>query len=85
MLWRRRFGRLGACPYCGIPGGSDVANGRGGNDIFFLTSDESGSAAINGGDGTDTAVFSGKIGQLAMENDFLAGALGRIGDASAKR
>jgi hypothetical protein len=26
-----------------------------------------------------------KIGQLAMENDFLAGALGRIDDASAKR
>jgi transposase len=26
-----------------------------------------------------------KIGQLAMENDFLAGALGRIGEASAKR
>ncbi len=26
-----------------------------------------------------------KIGQLAMENDFLAGALGRIGDPSAKR
>ena len=26
-----------------------------------------------------------KIGQLAMENDFLAGALGRIPDASAKR
>jgi len=26
-----------------------------------------------------------KIGQLAMENDFLASALGRIGDASAKR
>jgi hypothetical protein len=26
-----------------------------------------------------------KIGQLALENDFLAGALGRIGDASAKR
>jgi transposase len=26
-----------------------------------------------------------KIGQLSMENDFLAGALGRIGDASAKR
>ena len=25
-----------------------------------------------------------KIGQLAMENDFLAGALGRIPDASAK-
>ena len=26
-----------------------------------------------------------KIGQLAMENDFLAGALGRLPDASAKR
>lgn len=26
-----------------------------------------------------------KIGQLSMENDFLANALGRIGDASAKR
>ena len=26
-----------------------------------------------------------KIGQLAMENDFLASALGRIGEASAKR
>jgi transposase len=26
-----------------------------------------------------------KIGQLSMENDFLAGALGRIGDASARR
>jgi len=26
-----------------------------------------------------------KIGPLAMENDFLAIALGRIGDASAKR
>ena len=26
-----------------------------------------------------------KIGQLSMETDFLAGALGRIGDASAKR
>lgn len=26
-----------------------------------------------------------KIGQLTLENDFLAGALGRIDDASAKR
>ena len=26
-----------------------------------------------------------KIGQLSMENDFLAGALGRIGDTNAKR
>jgi transposase len=26
-----------------------------------------------------------KIGQLSMENDFLSNALGRIGDASAKK
>jgi transposase-like protein len=26
-----------------------------------------------------------KIGQLSMENDFLSSALGRVGDASAKR
>jgi transposase-like protein len=26
-----------------------------------------------------------KIGQLSMENDFLSSALGRIGDASAKK
>ena len=26
-----------------------------------------------------------KIGQLSMENDFLSGALGRIGDASARK
>ena len=26
-----------------------------------------------------------KIGQLALENDFLAGALGRVGDPSVKR
>jgi len=26
-----------------------------------------------------------KIGKLTLENDFLSGALGRIGDASAKR
>ena len=29
--------------------------------------------------------FHVKIGQLSMENDFLSGALGRIGDASAKQ
>ena len=33
----------------------------------------------------DVKSLHAKIGQLAMENDFLAGALGRIGDASAKR
>ena len=33
----------------------------------------------------DLKTLHAKIGQLALENDFLAGALGRIGDASAKR
>ncbi len=35
--------------------------------------------------GPDLKILHAKIGQLALENDFLAGALGRIGDASAKR
>lgn len=33
----------------------------------------------------DAAAMERKIGQLALENDFLARALGRIGDSSAKR
>ena len=35
--------------------------------------------------GPDVKELHAKSGQLSMENDFLAGALGRIGDASAKR
>ncbi len=35
--------------------------------------------------GPDIKSLHAKIGQLTLENDFLAGALGRIGDASAKR
>jgi transposase-like protein len=35
--------------------------------------------------GPDMKTLHAKIGQLTLENDFLAGALGRIGDASAKR
>jgi transposase-like protein len=38
-----------------------------------------------GTEGPSTKDLQAKIGQLAMENDFLAGALGRIEDASAKR
>ena len=33
----------------------------------------------------DVKELHAKIGQLAMENDFLAVALGRMGDPSAKR
>ena len=35
--------------------------------------------------GPDIKTLHAKIGQLALENDFLSGALGRIGEASAKR
>jgi transposase-like protein len=35
--------------------------------------------------GPDVKELHAKIGQLAMENDFLSGALGRIGEPSAKR
>ena len=35
--------------------------------------------------GPDLKELHAKIGQQALEIDFLAGALGRIGDASAKR
>ena len=33
----------------------------------------------------DVKELHAKIGQLAMENDFLAGALGRIGEPNAKK
>ena len=42
-------------------------------------------AEKRGTDGPSLKDLQAKIGQLAMENDFLAGALGRIDDASAKR
>ena len=35
--------------------------------------------------GPDIKDLHAKIGRLSMENDFLANALGRIGDASAKK
>ncbi len=35
--------------------------------------------------GPDIKTLHAKIGELTLENDFLSGALGRIGDASAKR
>ena len=36
-------------------------------------------------DGPSVKELHAKIGQLAMENDFLAGALGRIDETSAKK
>ncbi|MCK9231112.1 MAG: hypothetical protein RBS96_05140 [Dehalococcoidales bacterium] len=35
--------------------------------------------------GVDVKDLQAKIGQLSMENDFLAVALGRVNDGSAKR
>ena len=47
-------------------------------DLFVTAAERK---AVNGPNVKD---LHAKIGQLAMENDFLAGALGRIPDASAK-
>ena len=38
-----------------------------------------------GESGPSTKDMQAKIGQLTLENDFLEVALGRVGDASAKR
>jgi transposase-like protein len=50
---------------------------------------EHAAAAFDGGkaaaDAPDINELHAKIGRLALENDFLERALGRIGDASAKR
>lgn len=43
------------------------------------------SAAEKRETGPDVKTLHAKIGQLALENDFLSNALGRTGDASAKR
>ncbi len=48
-------------------------------DLFTTAAERK---AVNGPNVKD---LHAKIGQLAMENDFLAGALDRIPDASAKR
>ena len=48
-------------------------------DLFATAADRK---SVSGPSAKD---LHAKIGQLAMENDFLASALGRIGDASAKR
>ena len=49
------------------------------SDVFATAAERSEST------GPDVKGLHAKIGQLAMENDFLAAALGRVGDASAKR
>ena len=48
-------------------------------DLFMTAADRKATS------GPSVKELHAKIGQLAMENDFLAGALGRIDDASAKR
>ena len=49
------------------------------SNVFATAAERSESA------GPDVKELHAKIGQLAMENDFLAAALGRVGDTSAKR
>jgi transposase len=47
-------------------------------DLFATASDRQAAAP-------DVKALHAKIGQLVLENDFLAGALGRLPDASARR
>ena len=49
------------------------------NEVFATAAERSEAA------GPDVKELHAKIGQLAMENDFLAAALGRIGEVSARR
>lgn len=49
------------------------------SDVFATVAERSEST------GPDVKELHAKIGQLAMENDFLVAALGRVGEASAKR
>lgn len=44
-----------------------------------------GGAAAPGGPSVDVKSLHAKIGELTLENDFLAGALGKAGMLSAKR
>jgi transposase-like protein len=48
-------------------------------DVFATTAERAEST------GPDVKELHAKIGQLAMENDFLVAALGRVGDTSARR
>ena len=45
----------------------------------------SGSAAKEAAPSVDLKTLDAKIGELTLENDFLAGALGKAGMLSAKR
>jgi len=56
------------------------------SQLFERASDVFATAAErNESSGPEVKELHAKIGQLAMENDFLVGALGRISGASAKR
>ena len=46
---------------------------------------ESGTAGLEAAPAVDLKVLHAKIGELALENDFLAGALSKAGLLSAKR
>jgi transposase len=45
----------------------------------------SGAAGVEAAQGVDVKVLHAKIGELTLEVDFLAGALGKAGLLSAKR
>ncbi len=54
-------------------------------DLLRRAAEVFASAADKREQGPDIKLLHAKIGQLTLENDFLAGALGRSDDASAKR
>jgi transposase-like protein len=55
------------------------------NQLLERAADIFGSSGQTADSGPDIKTLHAKIGQLALENDFLAGALGRSPGSSAKR
>ena len=55
------------------------------NQLLERAADVFGGSGQPAGSGPDIKTLHAKIGQLALENDFLVGALGRLPGSSAKR
>jgi transposase len=55
------------------------------SQLLERAADVFGGSAPSGESGPDIKTLHAKIGQLALENDFLSGALGRLPGSSAKR
>jgi len=83
---QRGLAAEGAVAAGGVPhGGSGQPADHGAAQLLERAVDLFATAGERNAATPDVKALHAKIGQLAMENDFLAGALGRIPDASAKR